>query len=59
MRQICKLLTSGERRISSALYCGLAGAGHLLRGHLNSAGGTALISDWLIFLGRIVASRAI
>jgi hypothetical protein len=44
-----------------ALYCGLAGAGHLPSGHLNSAGGTALFSDWLIFLvlAAIVASRAI
>jgi hypothetical protein len=47
--------------IVGALYYGLAGAGHLLRGHLNSAGRTALISDWLIFfvLAAIVASRLI
>jgi hypothetical protein len=39
----------------------IAGAGHLPSGHLNSAGGTALFSDWLIFLvlAAIVASRAI
>jgi hypothetical protein len=47
--------------IVGALYYGLAGIGHLLRGHLNPAGWTAMISDWLIFLvlAAIVASRVI
>jgi hypothetical protein len=36
--------------IVGALYYGLAGAGHVWRGHLKSAGWTALISDFFIFL---------
>jgi hypothetical protein len=44
-----------------AFVTDLPAPAHLLSGHLNSAGGTALISDWLIFLAlaAIVASRAI
>jgi hypothetical protein len=47
--------------IVGALYYGLAGASHVLRGHLNAAGFTALISDWLIVLvlAAIMASRTI
>ena len=35
--------------IVGALYYGLAGWGHVSRGHLNPAGWTALVSDLLIF----------
>jgi hypothetical protein len=34
--------------IVGAIYYGLAGAGHVVRGHLNANGRTALISDILI-----------
>jgi hypothetical protein len=47
--------------IVGGLYYGLAGLGHLVRGHRNFAGQTALISDLFIFvvLGVFVASRGI
>jgi hypothetical protein len=45
--------------IVGGLYYGLAGAGHLFRGHRNFAGQTALVSDFFIFavLAVFVAAR--
>jgi hypothetical protein len=47
--------------VIGGLYYGLAGVGHIVRGHLNIAGWTALISDLLIFalLAAIVLGHAI
>jgi hypothetical protein len=47
--------------IVGGLYYGLAGAGHLLRGHRNFAGQTALVSDLFIFvvLALFVAHRIV
>jgi hypothetical protein len=45
--------------VVGGLYYGLAGAGHLLRGHRNFAGQTALVSDFFIFVvfAAFVATR--